>query len=121
MTWGQGSNIPARIKAQVRRRDKVCQLQYPDVCTSRIDEMDHTVGLADQGQQRTTVRNAAEVQGVCRACHKVKTEGQRLAGIERAKAQRGGLSRRLRDIEPHPFDIAAGHKRDKPAGQSGNT
>jgi hypothetical protein len=116
MTWGQGSNIPARIKAQVRRRDKVCQLQYPGVCVKTIQQFDHIDGLADTGQQRYTVTTATILQGVCAPCHKVKTEGQRLAGIERAKSQRGGLSRRLRDIEPHPFDIAAGQKRDKPAG-----
>lgn len=100
MTWGQGSTIPTRIKAQVRRRDRVCQLQYPGVCTGRIDQFDHPDGLA--GQQRTAVRSALEVRGVCSPCHKVKTEQQRLAGIARAKAQRGGLSRRLRDVEPHP-------------------
>lgn len=102
MTWGQGSTIPKRIKDQVRRRDKVCQLQYPGICTGRIDEFDHTHGLADQGLQRTAVRSAIEVQGVCSPCHGEKTKGQRQAGIDRAKATRGSLSKRYRDLEPHP-------------------
>ena len=102
MTWGQGSTIPQRIKDQVRRRDKVCQLQYPGICTGAIDEFDHPGGLAAHGQQRTTVRSALEVQGVCTPCHGVKTEGQRKAGIANAIATRGSLSKRYRDREPHP-------------------
>lgn len=102
MTWGQGSTIPKRIKDQVRRRDQTCRLQYPGICTGAIDEFDHPGGLAAQGQQRTAVRSAIEVQGVCSPCHAHKTEQQRLAGIARAKAQRGSLSKRYRDHEPHP-------------------
>lgn len=101
MTWGQGSNIPKRIKDQVRRRDQVCQLQYP-CCVGRIEQYDHIEGLADTGLQRTTVTNAAVLRGVCIPCHKQRTEQQRLAGIARAKATRGSLSRRYRDLEPHP-------------------
>ena len=105
MTWGQGSNIPNRIKDQVRRRDKTCRLQYPGICTGRIDQFDHPDGLAAQGQQRTTVRNASEVQGVCEPCHEHKTEEQRQAGIANAIATRGSLSKRYRDREPHPGDL----------------
>lgn len=102
MTWGQGSNIPKRIKDQVRRRDQTCRLQYPGICTGAIDEFDHPDGLAAQGQQRTTVRNALEVQGVCTPCHGQKTEEQRQAGITNAINARGSLSKRYRDREPHP-------------------
>ena len=102
MTWGQGSNIPKRVKDQVRRRDRTCRLQYPGVCTGSIDQFDHPDGLAAHGRQRTTVRSAAEVQGVCEPCHKVKTDQQRRAGLAAATARRGGRSRRNRDLEPHP-------------------
>ena len=102
MTWGQGSNIPKRIKDQVRRRDQVCQLNYPGLCTGEIDEFDHPDGLADQGLERQTVRSAIEVQGVCSPCHTEKTKRQQQTGRDRARKQRGGLSRRLRDLEPHP-------------------
>lgn len=105
MTWGQGSNIPKRVKDQVRRRDQTCQLQYPGICTGQIDEFDHPDGLAAQGQQRTTVRSAAEVQGVCAPCHGHKTNEQRKAGIANAIARRGSLSKRYRDREPHPGDL----------------
>ena len=102
--WGSGrpgSRIPQRIKDQVRRRDRVCQLQY-DVCTGRIEQFDHVIGLAEQGLQRTAVTTAAILQGAYAPCHKVKSERQRLVGIERAKQQRGSLSKRYRDLEPHP-------------------
>lgn len=102
MTWGQGSNIPKRVKDQVRRRDRTCRLQYPGVCTGKIDEFDHPNGLAAQGEQRASVRSATEVQGVCSPCHKVKTDKQRRAGLAEATARRGARSRRFRDREPHP-------------------
>lgn len=102
MTWGQGSNIPQRIKNQVRHRDKVCQLNYPGICTGAIDEFDHPDGLAAQGLERKPVRSAREVQGVCTPCHTHKTAGQARAGVARAIAARGSLSKRYRDREPHP-------------------
>lgn len=106
MTWGQGSSIPKRIKDQVRRRDKVCQLQYPGVCTGRIDEFDHTIGLADQGRRRNDRPvTATELQGVCSPCHGHKTGEQRRAGIARAVHTRGSLSKRYRDHERHPGAI----------------
>lgn len=123
MTWGEGSNIPKRIKDQVRRRDGAlggCQLAYPGICTGLIEEFDHVVGLADQGLERLTVRSAIEVQGVCSPCHTEKTKRQQQTGRDRARTQRGGLSRRLRDLEPHPGvtdDHSAGVRGDPyPAG-----
>lgn len=100
MTWGQGSNIPTSVKAKVRRRDKTCRLQYPGICTGAIDEFDHPDGLA--GQERRPVQSAGEVQGVCHPCHTEKTKGQTAAGQRAAIAQRGSLSKRYRDREPHP-------------------
>lgn len=101
--WGDRprSTIPNKVKDQVRRRDQQCQLNY-DGCTDRIEEFDHIVGLAAQGRPRTPVLDAHEIQGVCRHCHAIKTEQQRLAGIERVKRQRGSISKRYRDREPHP-------------------
>jgi hypothetical protein len=103
MAWGERprSRISDRVKAQVRRRDKTCRLRYAG-CTQRIEEMDHVLGLAALGIPRTPVLDASSIQGVCRHCHAIKSEAQRQAGIARAKATRGGISRRLRDLEPHP-------------------
>jgi len=101
--WGNRprSAIPTRIKQQVRRRDGSCQLGYP-CCTGVIEEFDHITGLAAQGVQRTPVLAAHEIRGVCRACHRIRSEQQRLDGMARATAQRGSLSRKYRDKEPHP-------------------
>jgi hypothetical protein len=102
MTWGEGRYVSPKVKATVRRRDKTCRLAYEGICTTHIDEFDHPDNLASQGLARTSVLSACEVQGVCRPCHKVKTEAERQAGRAKAIATRGGLSRRLRDREPHP-------------------
>lgn len=104
MTWGQGGSVPKRIKDAVRRRDGVCQLQYTG-CTQAIEEYDHPIGLAEQGLPRTNVTSALELVGACKHCHGIKTERQRREGIQRAIHQRGGLSRRHRDKEPHPGAI----------------
>jgi hypothetical protein len=106
--WGSGrpaSRIPDRVKDQVRRRDGVCQLRIPGICLGLIQEFDHVVGLAEQGQRRTPVLNASDVQGVCSPCHQVKTQQQAADGRARAIARRGGLSKRLRDLEPDPGRI----------------
>jgi hypothetical protein len=102
MPWGHRprSRIPDRVKAQVRRRDKTCRLQYPG-CTQRIDEMDHIEGLAALGIPRTPVLNAKEIQGVCRQCHQIKTQAQAAEGRRAAIQRRGGISRTLRDLEQH--------------------
>lgn len=103
MAWGERprSRIPTRVKDKVRRRDKVCQLQYPG-CTGRIDEMDHVEGLAALGIPRTPVLDANVLQGVCHHCHTIKTQAQAAAGRRAATQRRGGISRTLRDHEPHP-------------------
>jgi hypothetical protein len=101
--WGDRprSRIPQRVKDQVRRRDGVCQLRY-EGCTQRIEEMDHVIGLAAQGTPRTPVLDASTLRGVCRYCHSIRSEQQRRDGIERAEAKRGSISRKYRDLEPHP-------------------
>jgi hypothetical protein len=101
--WGQQprSVIPQRVKDQVRRRDKTCRLAY-SCCTQRIEEFDHVIGLAELGVPRTPVLSADEIQGVCRPCHAIKSEQQRRDGIARARAQRGSLSKRYRNVEQHP-------------------
>jgi hypothetical protein len=102
--WGNrpASRIPQRVKDQVRRRDGSCQLQYAG-CTGGIDEYDHVVGLAESGSPRTPVLSAADIQGVCRPCHAIKSEAQRLAGVRRHHDQR--RRQRRRDPEPHPGQL----------------
>lgn len=103
--WGQGGYVSPRVKDQVRRRDKTCRLQYPGICTGNIDQFDHIIGLAEQGLRRTSVLTAENIQGVCEPCHGKKTNEQRKAGIAKAIATRGSLSKRYRDQEPHPGEL----------------
>jgi hypothetical protein len=99
--WGRRPppNIPQRVKDQVRRRDKTCRLQY-DGCTQRIEELDHVIGLAEQGLTRTPVVDATMIQGACSHCHAIKSERQRLAGLARYHERRAAAGRR--PAEPHP-------------------
>jgi hypothetical protein len=99
--WGARapSAIPQRVKDQVRRRDQTCRLRFAG-CTSHIDEFDHVTGLADQGVPRTPVLTATDIQGVCRSCHAIKSEQERLAGLARHHDQR--RRQRYRAPEPHP-------------------
>jgi len=83
MVWERGresSKIPARVKAFVRARDKVCQLGYPDICTGSIDEIDHIVGIAELRVERKHANDASNLRGVCVPCHKRRTQEQSMAG-----------------------------------------
>lgn len=97
MAWDKESRsrIPERVKSQVRRRDKTCRLNYQG-CTHQIDEFDHIQGLAALGIPRTPVLNAEDIQGVCKPCHAIKSEAQRVAGYKAFRAKH------YREPEPHP-------------------
>jgi hypothetical protein len=86
-TTGQGRYVSPKVKAAVRARDKTCRLNYPVICTGAIDEMDHPDGLAATGKPRTSVLTAGVVQGVCRPCHRRKTQQQARAGRNGWKRQ----------------------------------
>ena len=77
-----GSHIPAAVKRTVRIRDEVCQLRYPG-CTVNIDEFDHIAGIAATRQDRATANHPDQLRGVCRTCHKQRTQQQSLAARRR--------------------------------------
>jgi hypothetical protein len=59
---------------------------------------DHIINIAAGGMD-----TVANMQWLCEAvCHAAKTRREQQAGRDRARAQRGGLSRRYRDTESHP-------------------
>jgi 5-methylcytosine-specific restriction endonuclease McrA len=58
---------------------------------------DHCVNLAAGGAD-----TIANLQWLCSPCHDAKTRVEQQAGRDRARAQRGSLSRRYRDLEAHP-------------------
>jgi 5-methylcytosine-specific restriction endonuclease McrA len=99
--WGNG-NRPKRnstVRAQHRRR---CPPRFCAQCGASGPDVkliqDHVIGLAAGG-----LDVIANYQWLCSSpCHDAKTATERAAGIARAKAKRGSLSKRYRDPEPHP-------------------
>jgi 5-methylcytosine-specific restriction protein A len=91
MTWqgtgeGTGTGVPAAVRRRVRLRDNdLCQLRYPG-CTGSYQDLDHKDNVAARGISRRQANTVDELQCVCRACHKVKT--QREAAIGRAAWKR---------------------------------
>ena len=62
---------------------------------------DHIIGLAAGG-----LDVVGNYQWLCQPCHTEKTKAEQAAGRARAIAKRGGLSKRLRDLEEHPMTKA---------------
>lgn len=71
------------MRRAVLQRDPVCVLQVPDVCTGSADEVDHRVPDSAGG-----ATDMANLQGVCAACHAVKSEGERKAAVKLRVARR---------------------------------
>ncbi|QRY51740.1 HNH endonuclease [Mycolicibacterium septicum] len=90
MAWENGktgSNIPKRIKAAVRRRDQVCQLNY-EGCVGQDPsypsfEFDHIVNLKAAKIPRNQANKVELLQLACKPCHKVKTQAEAKAGSRR--------------------------------------
>lgn len=68
-------------------------------------EQDHIVSLATPDSPGDVITN---YQWLCarpphgNGCHWAKTQREIAAGKARAQAKRGSLSRKYRDLEPHP-------------------
>lgn len=75
--------IPDSMRREVLQRDPVCVLRVPDVCTGGATEVDHRVPDSAGG-----ATDMANLQGVCAACHAVKSEGERKAAIRHRVARR---------------------------------
>lgn len=71
----RGGYVSAKVKDEVRKRDKRCVLQH-DHCTGDITEFHHPRGVAASGSPRTSVLDAKQVVGVCHSCHSVETRKQ---------------------------------------------
>jgi len=98
--WGQG-NRPKRnstVRAQHRRR---CPPRFCAQCGASGPGVkliqDHVIGLAAGG-----LDVPANYQWLCQPCHTEKTKAEQAAGRARAIATRGSVSKRYRDLEPHP-------------------
>jgi 5-methylcytosine-specific restriction endonuclease McrA len=83
-------------------RDRHRKRQPPRACNNcgatRVPlQQDHIINIAAGG-----LDVVANMQWLCHPCHDAKTKLEQQAGRERAKAARGSLSRRSRDLETHP-------------------
>jgi 5-methylcytosine-specific restriction endonuclease McrA len=98
--WGNGNRPKGNstVRAQHRRR---CPPRFCAECGASAPDVkliqDHIIGLAAGG-----LDVPANYQWLCGPCHDTKTAAERAAGRARARAQRGSLSKRYRDLEPHP-------------------
>ena len=72
-------------------RDGVCRLQYHG-CTQAIEEIDHIINVARIGIDRREANDINNLQGVCKRCHRVKTNAESAAARNRWK----------RKLENHP-------------------
>jgi 5-methylcytosine-specific restriction endonuclease McrA len=100
-TWGTGRGVPREIRVRVLERDGWrCQLGYQG-CTFYATEVDHVVNIAQLGVARNHANDEENLQSVCAACHAVKTEAERVAGV-RAAAQRRYERRHLPVPKKHP-------------------
>ena len=91
MAWennhgSRGGYVSQAVKAEVRKRDKHCQLGY-DGCTRDVAEFHHPTGLAESGQRRGSVLDARDVVGVCKHCHSIETRKQISRGRNAWKRQ----------------------------------
>lgn len=108
-SWGQ-RGVPRALRLRILVRDNNrCQLRYPG-CTVHAVEVDHIRNVASLGVSRAAAVDPANLQGVCRECHRRKTNRERAAAAapavgaanrRRAEARRARL--RLPE-QPHPGD-----------------
>ena len=96
VNWGQGRSHKLRNQAR-RALPPIC-----NACTAQDVplQLDHITNLAAGG-----TNHISNVQWLCRPCHTDKTAREATAGRAHAIATRGTLSRRNRNLEPHPGAI----------------
>jgi hypothetical protein len=81
-----GSNIPQRVKRIVNARQAdMCATIDRSVCWGTIDEYDHIVNVKRTGMTRAGLNNPDLLAGLCKPCHKVKTQLEAQAGRNRGK------------------------------------
>lgn len=101
MSWGQGdswANQKAR-KQVLTRDDNTCRLQL-HCCTHRATEAHHTTSITEAGLTRLQAADPDLMIAVCRPCHRLITEQQRMAAWKAKQAHRH--ARRHLPAKPHP-------------------
>lgn len=79
----QRSSVKPKQRRMIMYRDKrTCQLRT-EVCTVEAEEIDHIVPYAEGGDDKL-----ANLQAVCKACHKLKTQEEAARGRARFSRKR---------------------------------
>lgn len=73
MSWDgkRRATLPSdwrKIRARILRRDPLCRIADPHLCTGRSTEVDH-IGAPDN-------HHPDNLRGVCTPCHKARTQAQ---------------------------------------------
>lgn len=67
-----------RTRQRILKRDPICRLQYPGICSVISTEVDHIVrGYGDID---------SNLEGVCGPCHKTKTQAEARQARQRGQA-----------------------------------
>lgn len=87
MSWRESRTKPntwRSIRNEVLERDNhECQIKTPRVCSYIANEVDHIIPTAEGGTDNLTNLRAA-----CQPCHAIKSQKERLRGINRRTAKR---------------------------------
>lgn len=98
-SWSGGRrSFPPRVARRIITRDQICQLAY-DGCLITATQADHIVPHAEAtrfGWPPSEIDSEANGQGVCTACHAIKTRAEQ----QRGRKRRAAGARRPPD--PHP-------------------
>lgn len=88
MAWSNtpGHSIPQRVKNIVHQRQAGCCATIDKtVCWGTIDEYDHIINVKSTHTDRRHLNNPDLLQGLCRPCHKIKTQAEAQAARNRGK------------------------------------
>src|SRR5262245_5329117 len=78
----EGRGVSGPVRTRVLERDGgVCQRGY-EGCLGLASEVDHIVNVASLGLTREQDNDEDNLQSVCAACHAVKSEAEKRAGIQ---------------------------------------
>jgi len=86
-SWsGQRRSFPSAVRKQIMDRDKWrCQIKGP-ACLGKATQADHRLAHAEGGTD-----DLSNGQAVCKPCHDVKTQQERVRGAEKHSRKRKGM------------------------------
>jgi hypothetical protein len=99
-SWGSRRGVPRRVRERILARDAICQLQSAG-CLGVPTEIDHVIGVAELGGYIND--DDENLRGVCRSCHRARSDAQRNTAIKTVAARR--YARRHLPVQRHPGEM----------------